>query len=58
MRKSMKKREIDNIDPNKAFYLLQLQQAALIYNISAHKSYQGHIVSFSVSRILKRHNLG
>ena len=28
--KTMKKREIDNIDPNKAFYLFKLQQAALI----------------------------
>ena len=54
----MKKREIDNIDPNKAFYLLKLQQAALIDSISDHKSYQGHIVSFSVSKILKRLNLG
>ena len=41
--KTMKKREIDNIDLNKALYLLKLHQTALIDSISPHKSYQGHI---------------
>ena len=54
----MDKIEIDNIYPDKAFYLLKLHQTNLIDSISVHKSYQGHIASFSVSRILKRLNLG
>ena len=54
----MEKIEIDNIDPNKAFHLFKLHEAILIDGIADHKTYQGHILSFSVSRIPERLNLG